>query len=57
MLSKQAIVEYQEIYKEVYGEEISYRKALNRGTRLLRLLRAIYKPIPKNKYENDKKVK
>jgi len=46
MLSKQAIVEYQQIYKEVYGEKISYKEALRQGLRLLSLFKAIYKPIP-----------
>lgn len=48
MLSKQAIMEYQAIYKKVYGEDISYEQAMEKGTQLLRLFQLIYQPIPKD---------
>ncbi len=44
-LSKQTIKEYKEIHKKVFGEEISDQKACEQGSRLLRLFRAIYRPI------------
>jgi hypothetical protein len=47
MLSKQAVMDYQKIYKQTFGEEISYEEAERQGIRLLRLFRIIYRPIPK----------
>lgn len=48
MLSKQAVMDYQKIYKQTFGEEISYEEAERQGIRLLRLFKVIYKPIPKD---------
>lgn len=45
-LLKEAIEEYQEIYKETYGIEIPFEKAQEGGVKLLRLFRLVYQPIP-----------
>ena len=55
-LSKQAIKEYKEIYKKAFGEEISDQEAYEQGSRLLRLFKAIYKPIPKDKEKEFRKL-
>ena len=47
-LKKEAIREFQEIYKEKFGEEISDQRALELGNNLLNLFKVIYKPISKN---------
>ena len=60
MLPKEAVVEYQEIYKKVYGKEISYERALEQGTKLIRLFEIIYHPIPKEwreKLQADNDIK
>lgn len=57
MLSKKAIQEYQEIYKEVYGKELPYEKAVEGGTTLLRLFKLIYHPLPKEWLEQFEKSK
>jgi len=54
MLSQQAIEEYRQIYKEQFGKEISHDEALRQGIKLLRLFKAIYKPIPINHFCTDK---
>ncbi|KPJ57214.1 hypothetical protein AMJ49_01210 [Parcubacteria bacterium DG_74_2] len=54
-LSKESIEEYKEIYKKVFGEEISDQEAYEQGSRLLRLFKAIYRPIPKSKAKEFKK--
>ena len=60
MLSKKAIAEYRQIYQEEFGKEISYAEALEQGTKLLSLMRVVYRPIPaiqvnkSKEYENDK---
>jgi hypothetical protein len=48
MLSKQAIEEYKQIYKEEFGKEITDKEALEQGERLLQVMKIIYKPIPKD---------
>lgn len=48
-LTKKAIEEYKEIYYKKFGKSISDAEALEQGTRLINLMRVIYKPIPKEK--------
>lgn len=48
LLPREAILEYQEIYKKEFGQEISYDDAREQGTKLLRLFGLIYRPIPKS---------
>lgn len=55
MLSKKAVLEYQQIYKKEYGEEITYQEALKQATRLLMLFKAIYRPIKRENY-NEKQT-
>lgn len=56
-MSKEAIEEFKEIYKEEFGEKISNQKALELAQNLLNLFRAIYKPIPFEKKEEFKKLR
>lgn len=49
MLSDEAIKQYQEIYKKKFGQEISEKEAREQGENLIRLIRVVYKPIPKKK--------
>ncbi len=51
-LSKKALDEFKAIYKAEYGVELSDGEALDRGIRLLRLFKAVYKPI-KNTTQNN----
>ena len=55
-LSKEAIKEFKEIYKKEFGEEISDREAYDKASNLLRLFEAVYKPIPKDKQQEFKKI-
>ncbi len=62
LLPREAILEYQEIYKKEFGHDISYDDAREQGTKLLRLFGLIYKPIPKSwlvpqKKQNKKRIK
>lgn len=45
-ISNEAVLEYQKIYKQEFGEEISFEEALEQGMKLLRLFDIIYKPVP-----------
>ena len=44
MLSDKNIKEFQELYKEHFGVEISKADAYENGTKLLRLISLIYRP-------------
>lgn len=55
MLSKDAVLEYQMIYRKQYKKEISYDQALEQGIKLLRLFNFIYKPIQKSWLKNKLK--
>lgn len=52
-LSKEAIIEFKQIFKEEYGIELSDGEALAKGMLLLRLMKAIYKPINKTIQNNN----
>jgi hypothetical protein len=54
MLSKKAIKEFQQIWLEEFGEEISDDFALEKGTKLINLFEIIYRPIPKNNEKHEK---
>jgi hypothetical protein len=56
MLSKQAIKEYQDIFKKEFGEDISYEEADLQGTRLIRLFQ-IFIDIDKKEHNNQKILK
>lgn len=38
MLPKEAVLEYQQIYKKLFGKEISFEQALEEGSKLLNLI-------------------
>jgi hypothetical protein len=58
-LTEKQVKEFQEIYKKEFGEEISYEKAYEKGTNLVQLFEAVFKPREntekkdKNKDEDD----
>lgn len=47
VLPREAILEYQLLYKKIYGKEISYEQAHSQGMDLINLFKVIYKPIRK----------
>ena len=46
MLSQKALDEFKEIHKAEFSEEISDEKTLELATRLITLMKVIYRPIP-----------
>lgn len=56
-LSSQAISDFQKIYQKHFGELLTDGEANKKGLDLLRLMKMIYRPIPKNsvKYNDDYK--
>ena len=56
MISDAALREFQEIWREEIGTEISDEKAMEEATQLLTLFDAVYRPIKKawaDEYDND----
>ena len=47
-MNKKSIKEFQEIYRQKFGEEIDEAKTREVARRLLNLIRAVYKPTQKN---------
>ena len=50
-LTEKQVQKYKEIYKEVFGRDISKEKALEESTKLLRLVQLIYKPMTQEEFE------
>jgi hypothetical protein len=44
MLSQQAIMEYQKLYKQSFGKDVSYEEAADQGERLVSLVRIVLRP-------------
>ena len=51
VLSDEQIREFQEIYKEHFGTEISKEEAYENGTKLLRLISLLYHPVDQEKLQ------
>ena len=52
-LSEKNIEEFQKLYKEHFGKEISREEALENGMKLLQLISILYRP-PNNKVDITK---
>ncbi len=44
-LTPQSIAEFQEVYKRVFGKEITCEEAMEQGEKLLRLFKLVYQPL------------
>ena len=44
MLSNKQIKEFQRLYRERFGKEISHKDAMEKGIKLINLVKLIYKP-------------
>jgi hypothetical protein len=45
------IKKFQALYKTRFGMDISQKEALEKGTKLLRLMELVYKPMTREEYE------
>jgi hypothetical protein len=54
-LTNEQIEKFQQLYKQRFGEDISYEEAADRGLKLVRLVRLVYKPITKEQYKRFSK--
>ena len=54
-LTPKALAEYKAIYKKLNGKDLSDQEALEQASRLLRAFELVYRPIPKDKWEEFKK--
>lgn len=45
MLSEEQVTNFQAIYRNKFGKEISREDALEKGARLVRLMQIVYQPI------------
>jgi urease accessory protein UreF len=51
MLSESQITAYQRLFRNRFGEEISREEANERGTRLMRIVELVYKPMTEAEYQ------
>lgn len=51
MLSDKQITTYQALYKKRFGRELSREDALEQGTKLVRMMQLIYKPMTEEEYQ------
>jgi hypothetical protein len=55
MISEEALKEFKAIYKKEFGVDLSDKDALESATKLLNLMKAVYKPMTKEEYEKIEK--
>ena len=51
MLSDEQIKQFQILYKNRFGKEISREEAYEKGAKLVRLVELIYKPMTEDEYK------
>lgn len=51
-LTQAQIRKFQTLYKEQFSVELSDEDAIEKGSALVMLLKQVYKPLPKDEYEN-----
>ena len=51
MISKEKLEEFKNIYKKRFNKTLSDQDALEKGTKLLRLIEIVYKPITQKEYD------
>jgi hypothetical protein len=52
MLPEVAIKEYQKLYKQTYGKELTLDEATTRANEFMNFFKIIYKPLKKNWLKN-----
>jgi hypothetical protein len=55
MISSEQLKEFKKIYKKEFGEDISDEDALESATKLIEMVKLIYRPIKKSDYEKYNK--
>jgi len=55
MLSDEQIKKFQKIYKKRFGKEINREEAYEKGVKLIRLVKLVYKPMTEEEYKMVKK--
>jgi hypothetical protein len=57
-LSKEALKEFKDIYFEEYGKKLNEEETQEKASKLLVLMKAIYKPLPvENKNKNERSLR
>ena len=51
MLSDEQVTEFQMLYKKQFGKEIDKQEALEKGSKLVRMMQLIYKPMTETEYQ------
>jgi len=51
MLSNEQITKFQTLYKNRFGKEISQEEAYEKGAKLVRLMKLIYRPMTEEEYQ------
>ncbi len=51
MLSDEQVAQFQVLYKNRFGKEITKEEALEKGSKLIRLMQLIYKPMTEMEYK------
>ena len=55
MISEERLKEFKKIYKKRFGKRLSGQDALEEATKLLNLVKIVYRPMTKKEYDKVQK--
>ena len=55
MISKEKLEKFKKIYKKRFSEDFPDQAALGKATKLLNLVKAVYRPMTKEEYDKVQK--
>jgi hypothetical protein len=53
MLSDEMVEKFRKIYQDQFGETLTKEEAYDQGLKLLRMMKVIYRPLPKETKEQS----
>jgi len=56
MLTENQTTQFQEIYRKHFGKNVSKEEAQDKGIKLVNLMRVVYSPLSKEKFEELKRI-
>lgn len=56
MISQKSLDEFKRLYREHFGKDLTNAEAYEKGSRLIRLLEIVYKPMTKEEFDRMKEI-
>lgn len=57
LISEELLDEFKELYKEEFDKQLTDREALDRAMDVLQVFKAVYRPIPRGKRDEYRRIR